>query len=541
MKLRTALAAMTALLSVAFVAARPVEALQAAAPGGAVIVILPGATATSATVAKAMSNGVPIAIGVLNPTTGLFSPSGLDSEIARAIAAEGQNASSIAANGTAMSTEAALARKNESTNAAAAAAALQPSNALSELAAARVNLGLGTAATMGVGLGAGQVAPGTEVGRAQAAEALAIPQSSLGQPNGPASLDANGKALLGQLPVTKDATGVASGADACSISGGTDCSGAKVMATGGTAPLFLSAWFGERIDLKGLNAKGNAISLRDGTVAAGSTAFTSPSASFTADDVGKSITVIGAAPSAANLTTTIAAVSGAHAVTLATPASTAVSPSNSALTALVPVARGAGYAPGDTFPIAGGTAATQAVGTVVATTVGSASVNTAGSGGTAGACVLTGTSGTGTLFRVNATISGNAISALGSIIDGGFYTANPSSLSAEPVTSNCGLTGAKLADRHGRWGRISLDARPLLRSAVKPRGAGLHLGQRLWRDLHGLLDRAGLVHLRQRRQRSPRHCGVARQQPRRPRTPPGLHLRSSQASTSSRRRLGCSR
>ncbi len=187
MKLRTALAAITALVSVALAAARPAEALQTAAPGGAVFVILPGATATSATVAMAMPSGVPIAIGVLNPTTGLFSPSGLGSETARATAAEGQNASGIVANGTAISTEATLARKNEAANAAAAAAALQPGNALSELAAvsaaARANLGLGTAAVAG-----------------------------LGQPNGAASLGSSGTVPLGQIPVTKDNTGVASGA-----------------------------------------------------------------------------------------------------------------------------------------------------------------------------------------------------------------------------------------------------------------------------------------------------------------------------------------
>ncbi len=172
MKLRTALAATIALVSVALTAARPAEALQAAAPGGAVFVILPGATATSATVAMAMPNGVPIAIGVLNPTTGLFSPSGLGSETARATAAEVSNGTAISA----------------------------------------------------------------EKSRAQAAESLAIPQSSLGQPGGPAQLDANGKALLAQIPVTKDATGVESGAidpiARSAVQPGADLSAFPVTATG---------------------------------------------------------------------------------------------------------------------------------------------------------------------------------------------------------------------------------------------------------------------------------------------------------------------
>ncbi len=118
---------------------------------------------------------------------------------------------------------------------------------------------VGGSTISGVGPGAGQVAPGTEVGRAQAAEALAIPQSSLGQPNGAASLGSTGTVPLGQIPVTKDATGVASGADACSISGGTDCSGAKVTATGGNTPRTAAARAADHFNALDIGAKGDGV------------------------------------------------------------------------------------------------------------------------------------------------------------------------------------------------------------------------------------------------------------------------------------------
>ncbi len=92
MKLRAALAATTALVSAGFIDVRPAAALAPSAPGGAVFVIMPGGTATSATVAMQIPNGVPIPIGTLNSTTGIFMPSDLGPETARATAAEGVNA-----------------------------------------------------------------------------------------------------------------------------------------------------------------------------------------------------------------------------------------------------------------------------------------------------------------------------------------------------------------------------------------------------------------------------------------------------------------
>lgn len=74
----------------------------------------------------------------------------------------------------------------------------------------------------------------------------------------------------------------------------------------------------------------------------------------------------------------------------------------------------------------------------------SAVVNNAGSGGTNGTATVTGTTGTGTKFQANVTISGGSISAVNSITTAGNYTALPTNPSAEPVTGG-GLTGATLA------------------------------------------------------------------------------------------------
>jgi hypothetical protein len=108
-----------------------------------------------------------------------------------------------------------------------------------------------------------------------------------------------------------------------------------------------------------------------------------------------------------------------------------------------PVTPGSGYLPGDTITLTGGTATTQAVLTVATTQVSSATVASGGSGGTAGTQTVTGTTGTGTKFQAVVTVSGGAITAVQYISVGGAYTANPTTLSAEPVTG-AGLTGATL-------------------------------------------------------------------------------------------------
>ena len=75
-RLRAAIAASTALVTASALALSPAVALAPAAPNSAVFVILPGGTAISATVAMQMPGGVPIPIGTLNPTTGVFKPLG---------------------------------------------------------------------------------------------------------------------------------------------------------------------------------------------------------------------------------------------------------------------------------------------------------------------------------------------------------------------------------------------------------------------------------------------------------------------------------
>ena len=97
MNLRAVLAATISLVSVALMAALTTAAQTTPKPpGGAAFVVMPDASATAATVGIQMPSGVLIRIGVLNPTTGVFSPSGLGSEIGRAIASEQANATAAA-------------------------------------------------------------------------------------------------------------------------------------------------------------------------------------------------------------------------------------------------------------------------------------------------------------------------------------------------------------------------------------------------------------------------------------------------------------
>jgi hypothetical protein len=103
---------------------------------------------------------------------------------------------------------------------------------------------------------------------------------------------------------------------------------------------------------------------------------------------------------------------------------------------------GTGYAPSDTLTVAGGTG-TAATLTVQSTRVVSATVAAGGSGGTNGTRTVTGTTGTGTPFQASVTVSGGAITAVLSITVNGVYTANPTTITNEPVTG-ASLTGAAL-------------------------------------------------------------------------------------------------
>jgi len=104
------------------------------------------------------------------------------------------------------------------------------------------------------------------------------------------------------------------------------------------------------------------------------------------------------------------------------------------------------YYPGDQITLADGApytvAATPAVVNVTATCLSVAPVvNAAGTNGTTGYANITGTTGTGTKFVANVSISGGAITAVNSLISNGVYTVNPTSFTAEPVTGG-NLTGA---------------------------------------------------------------------------------------------------
>lgn len=73
---------------------------------------------------------------------------------------------------------------------------------------------------------------------------------------------------------------------------------------------------------------------------------------------------------------------------------------------------------------------------------GTPSVANAGSGGTPGAVTLTGSDGTGTKFVLTGTIAGDGtLSAITGVTNYGNYSADPSSLTAAPVTGG-GLSGA---------------------------------------------------------------------------------------------------
>jgi hypothetical protein len=102
------------------------------------------------------------------------------------------------------------------------------------------------------------------------------------------------------------------------------------------------------------------------------------------------------------------------------------------------------YAPGAGIVLAGGTSTVAGQVTVDTTQVVSATIAAGGTGGTNGTQTVTGTTGSGTKFQASVTVSGGAITAVGSISVAGAYTVNPTTLTDEPVTG-AGLTGAALS------------------------------------------------------------------------------------------------
>lgn len=109
-----------------------------------------------------------------------------------------------------------------------------------------------------------------------------------------------------------------------------------------------------------------------------------------------------------------------------------------------------GYAPADTIHLAGGAQISAPIVTVSTTQVlATPTITAAGTGGTPGTAIVTGTTGTGTKFQANVTINGGgAIASVDSLVIGGNYTVNPSSIAAEPVTGG-GLSGAQLSVKMG--------------------------------------------------------------------------------------------
>lgn len=112
-----------------------------------------------------------------------------------------------------------------------------------------------------------------------------------------------------------------------------------------------------------------------------------------------------------------------------------------AVTAIAAGTPGAGYATIPTVAFANVGAGTSATATAVMKVL-SATIAAGGTGGTDGAQVVTGTTGTGTKFQANVTIAGGIITAVNSIAVVGAYTVMPT-LAGEPVTG-ASLTGATL-------------------------------------------------------------------------------------------------
>lgn len=192
-------------------------------------------------------------------------------------------------------------------------------------------------------------------------------------------------------------------------------------------------------------AIGDYIPATGASVAASSTAFSnSGGVSFTATDVGKVIVIDGAGSGGAALVTTIDAVNGANATLHAAASATVPSSYVSGASVVTAQSSSGSYAPTDTITLSGGTSAITGILTVATTQVVGATVAAGGSSGTNGTQTVYGTTGTGTKFQASVTVSGGAITAVGSISLAGIYSANPTDITQEPVTG-AGLTGGKLA------------------------------------------------------------------------------------------------
>jgi hypothetical protein len=248
------------------------------------------------------------------------------------------------------------------------------------------------------------------------------------------------------LPISFGGTGTSSATGAVSTL-------QFLQATSSALARSVQSKLAETISVKDFGAAGNTLSFSDGTISANSNAFSSNSASFTAADIGKTIWIDYAGNGTSSLQTTITGITDSHHVTLAANAQTTVPYTFLSGIKVTSAQSGSGsYAPGDTITLSGGTASVPAVVTVSRTDVMSVTLVSGGSGGTSvtgstsGSCVVTGTTGAGERkFSANVTISGGAIASVGSIVNAGQYSANPTVLTAEPVTGCGALTGATVS------------------------------------------------------------------------------------------------
>ena len=232
---------------------------------------------------------------------------------------------------------------------------------------------------------------------------------------------------------------------------GGDMSNTTVKATGGTTAIKQADRAAERINVKDFGAKGDANGWQDGTMAAGSSTLTSALATFTAADVGKAIAIFGSGTAAAAQPGTITSVNSAHSVGVSFTAALNT-PANGLQYVLV-VAKGTGYAPGDTISPVGGTGVQQApVVTVAATAAVAGTTAAGGASGVGTSCTtITGTTGTGHPFVATGTIAGGALTGALTVTYQGAYTVNPTNIAAEPVTG-CSLVGARVSLTMGALG-----------------------------------------------------------------------------------------
>ncbi len=232
------------------------------------------------------------------------------------------------------------------------------------------------------------------------------------------------------------------------LPGGVDSSAATVLATNALAARTEAAIAADRYNVKSFGAKEDALTVANCSWTSGVATISctgGTGAAWSSADIGKGITIPGALSGNLALTTTISGVNSSTSVNLA------ATPTNSSGIGYVTGISAVGgtptgtYAPGDTVTFAGGTFTTAASIAVRSTQVSTVTVNNGGSGGTFSPCYITGTTGSGVLFVQKVSLTSGVITGIvGSPLNNGYYTTNPTSLTAEPVTGAAGSTGCNV-------------------------------------------------------------------------------------------------